>query len=450
MNQGTDKQLSVDDLSIDQALVYEYALQWLNRHGSLYAEDPRLLTIGGLAGTGKSTLLGVIASTLVTQGKTVAYVTITGRASSVLRRKLQACGVDVTQALRDRGQRIERSVYLDFSGHQDQPPRTGGAPFCGTAHRLLYIPIIDKATEELKGWTRRSQLDRDYDVIVLDEASMMSREHLADLRAHNVPILAVGDHGQLPPVMSEGSIVEHPTLRLEKIHRQARDNPILRLAHMVRMNPTGQSSKKKYGTLSGKYADGERVIFERQSNFETIYKQATLMASTPLDIGVICWMNKTRCKLNAGARGALGLSGPPKKGEPVICLKNEPPVFNGMRGILTEDAVVDGWNVHARIAFPEEGLTERPFRLCGQQFFREKPFADVRELWLEGVEVKTMGMAGSLFDFGYALTAHKVQGSAFEHAIVYVDRHERPTDSDWRRWAYTAVTRASHKLTVLV
>lgn len=42
------------------------------------------------------------------------------------------------------------------------------------------------------------------------------------------------------------------------------------------------------------------------------------------------------------------------------------------------------------------------------------------------------------------------QGSQFSHAIVYLDRPVKPEDEDWRRWAYTAVTRASDRLTVLL
>ena len=55
-----------------------------------------------------------------------------------------------------------------------------------------------------------------------------------------------------------------------------------------------------------------------------------------------------------------------------------------------------------------------------------------------------------MFDFGYALTVHKAQGSAFAHAIVYVDRPVKPDSEDWRRWAYTAITRGAERLTIIL
>jgi exodeoxyribonuclease-5 len=54
-----------------------------------------------------------------------------------------------------------------------------------------------------------------------------------------------------------------------------------------------------------------------------------------------------------------------------------------------------------------------------------------------------------LWDFGYALTVHKAQGSQAERVLVFEERFGRSTDEDWRRWLYTAVTRAERELTVV-
>jgi hypothetical protein len=43
----------------------------------------------------------------------------------------------------------------------------------------------------------------------------------------------------------------------------------------------------------------------------------------------------------------------------------------------------------------------------------------------------------NLWDYAYALTAHKAQGSEFPHVIV-VDQKPR----EYRQWMYTALTRA--------
>ena len=52
------------------------------------------------------------------------------------------------------------------------------------------------------------------------------------------------------------------------------------------------------------------------------------------------------------------------------------------------------------------------------------------------------------FDYGYALTVHKAQGSQWDDVIVF--------DESWafrehrHRWLYTAITRASQRLTVVM
>ncbi|OYX22927.1 MAG: hypothetical protein B7Z10_12275, partial [Rhodobacterales bacterium 32-66-7] len=50
--------------------------------------------------------------------------------------------------------------------------------------------------------------------------------------------------------------------------------------------------------------------------------------------------------------------------------------------------------------------------------------------------------------FGWAITAHKAQGSQWENVIVWDDGMGR-TDLDRRRWLYTAITRAERGLVLL-
>jgi ATP-dependent exoDNAse (exonuclease V) alpha subunit len=59
---------------------------------------------------------------------------------------------------------------------------------------------------------------------------------------------------------------------------------------------------------------------------------------------------------------------------------------------------------------------------------------------------KTQGL--DLFDFGYALTVHKSQGSQAKKVILFEERNKHQSDDDFRRWLYTAVTRAEEKLII--
>lgn len=433
------------DLSVDQREVLAAALSWTHGEKVETCNDnadfisPEICTLGGLAGTGKTTVLGVLAATLQKEKRLVAYVTFTGRASSILKRKL-AAHVRTTNLLKPSSKAEARADERFFDSALGEH---SGPPFCGTIHRLLFRPIVDSKTEELLGFAERDALDRKYNLIVVDEASMLSDEMLTQLSKFSIPILAVGDHGQLPPVMTTSSVLDNCDLRLEKIHRQAAHNPIIKVAHAVRNT----------GVLRRKLHDGEHVVFAPKETALDVARNAWANSQTaPLDIGVLCWMNRTRINLNGLARQAMQFNGPPRDGEIVIALRNAPPIYNGMRGLLTTDTASGAkpWLLKADIEFPDDEIPSSSYLLNAAQFGRERPFESVEQLRERGIDVRSMKAAGDSYDFGYAATVHKFQGSQLKHAIVYLDRAERPYDDDWRRWAYTAVTRASERLTVLV
>jgi exodeoxyribonuclease V len=390
----TDKKLTRADLSPDQAEVYDAIWNW-------HLSPTPLLTTGGLGGTGKSTLLGVFASETKLR---VAYCCFTGRAASVLQRKLRAAGASF--------------------------------PVVTTIHGLLYLPVVDPKTEEILGWKKRTKLP-EADLIVIDEASMVSKAMLHDLEMLGRPILAVGDHGQLPPVMDSGDLMRDPDLRLEKIHRQAEGSPIIRLAHSVR--ETGKLDRK---------LESSAIRFRRRANAEQVIA-AAYAENKPMDVALLCYTNKTRIRLNAYARKALAFRGCPNEGEVVMCLKNAAPIFNGMRGVLRTAGTLEGWKVKANVEFPEEGLPSAPLEMFAGQFNREKTMASTEEAAARGIHVSSLKDLGLMFDFGYAMTCHKSQGSSFPHVIVYLDRDETPSSDDWKRWMYTAATRAAERLTIL-
>lgn len=58
---------------------------------------------------------------------------------------------------------------------------------------------------------------------------------------------------------------------------------------------------------------------------------------------------------------------------------------------------------------------------------------------------------GQTFDFGIALTVHKAQGSGFETVLISPEAWawNRNEKSDWAKWLYTAVTRATDNLHIL-
>ena len=419
------------DLSPDQKRVYGSICDWV-RSGS----GQPILSVGGYAGCGKTTLLAIFAAETNLR---IAYVSFTGRASSILGRKLHAAGVQTTDRMQSDNERLLTGRW----GHRFYAPGSAEShrPFCGTIHRLILRPLINFETEELYDWEERLTLDRRYDLIVVDEASMVGEKMLEKIRRHGIRILAVGDHGQLPPVMDKGTLMIDPDLRLEKIHRQAEGSPIIRLSRAIR----------EEHKMDRSLADGKSLVFASANDLRRRILPE-IAGTSPLGIAFLCWRNTTRVHINRTMREYLGYGGLlPQKGEPVVCLHNYPPIFNGMRGLMTENAVHldDWWVLRARIEFPDEEIPATDYEVCRDQFHRRYPFDSIKDLKTSNIDVDNMSGAGKLFDFGYAMTIHKFQGSQVPHAIVQVDWKPDYSNEETRRRAYTAVTRASEKLTVL-
>lgn len=501
--------ITVSDLSPDQREVYNAVIDWT---GDSRGID--VMTLGGFAGSGKSTLVSLVASTLPAP---IAFCAYTGKASSVLKRKLHAAGmftVSVQKMNRDGSPSIEPRPYcgtihsLIYRMCECREPKTVNLTkpcpekgcntelswvdtdrvVCGKGHgfkmnaekfealkpRTAFVYAEKDADGQCtkcggKEWIRRESLDRSYSLIIIDEASMVDDMMLRDLKSYGVPILAVGDHGQLPPVGGTGSLMKAPMLRLEKIHRQAEGNPIIALSKMIR-----ETGRLPEDWRSLEDAEGnEAVTFGKLRTVDSFLEERYANASPErlLAMGLACYTNRRRMGLNVAARRALGTARVgrelPKAGEHLVCLRNMKtrnggaPIFNGMRGVLTTDAnfkvnkkadgtVIATSETHlvGSVEFPDDDIEAREYEMLAGQFNREKTFAQPEELARE-VGIHSFAMAGALFDFGFAMTVHKMQGSQFEDLVVCVERPGPVGEEDWRRWLYTAVTRASVRLTVL-
>lgn len=408
---ATRRQPRVSDLSKDQREVFEQIVHWSERAGG------SLLTLGGYAGTGKTTLVALLAEVL---GRTrrLAFCSYTGKAASVLRQKLRDAGV-------------------------------ADAERCSTIHGLIYRPEVDPETGEILGWNRVPALDAD--LVIVDEASMVSAEIWSDLQSYGCQVLAVGDHGQLPPVDTSSSVnlVQHPDLRLEQIHRQARGHPILAFAEHVRAG--GAAADFAYGE------DPRLLLAASAADVAEILDHWAEAGADLLDHVVLCRTNRVRQALNTHVRTLRnGVAAPaPVPGDAVICLRNVAPqrgpaLFNGMRGILEQSEPAGAHHFAATVLFPHDGFRLRAFLNAGQ-FGRRETFGSFEDLWAEtGQPVRAWPEAGLLFDYGFALTVHKSQGSQFRRVMVVEEPPFAHAAADeHRRWLYTAATRATEELVVV-
>lgn len=389
--------LSSLKLSKDQAQAIRAIIAWLR-------EPSEFITVGGYAGTGKTTLLGVIRS-ILSKDKSkknvrVAFASYTGQATQNLQQRLKQL----------------KATYPDDS--------------CSTIHSLMYYQELDAGGRPV-GWKRRSKLK--YDLIIIDEASMVPEQIWNDLLKFQIPIIAVGDHGQLPPIGDSFNLMKDPKIKLEKIHRQAAEHPILRLATMARIGQ--EIPADSYGKGVAKL---DRTQYDTQEFIEN--ELAMLKENTMLLVG----RNKTRVQINQRVRALKERNlEEPVVGDQVVCLKNnytnkDGPVYNGMIGSIVELIPEDEKTFHATILFPEH---QRHF--VGP-IFREQ-FSSTNTANLKKYKKETEHVG--LFDFGYAVTVHKAQGSQAPKAIVFDESWCFKEDA--QRWLYTAITRAESSLYIV-
>ena len=342
-------------------------------------------------------------------------------------------GTGKTTLARHFAEHVDGGVQFGaFTGKAAQVLRSKGATNARTIHSLIYRPRGEEAVEdETTGKTsinptfslnRQSPVAR-AKLVVIDECSMVDEALGRDLMSFGTPILVLGDPAQLPPISGGGFFTEHePDFLLTEIHRQARDNPIIRLALDVREGR--EFMKGDFGTA--------QVIGREEVDQELV-----------LDADqVLVGINRTRRRYNQRLRQLKDFDGPfPQSGDKLVCLRNDPAkgLLNGsLWKVMTasKETVKPGINL---LVSPEEDDPDRgvaKIKLLKAAF--EDPDADIP--WSTKKRYDD-------FDYGYALTVHKAQGSQWDNVVLF---DESFAFRDTRqRWLYTAITRAAERLTVV-
>jgi ATP-dependent exoDNAse (exonuclease V) alpha subunit len=309
-----------------------------------------------------------------------------------------------------------------FTGKAALVLKSKGCRGASTIHSMIYRTQGEEEDATPSFVLNRKAAANDADLIIIDECSMVDEELGRDLLSFGKPVLVLGDSAQLPPVKGGGFFTDaEPDIMLTEVHRQAAGNPIIRLSMTVREG--GRLSLGTYGN--------SRVI--RRSEIDS----TAVMQSDQVLVGI----NKTRRAYNGRMRTLLGHGGErPDVGEKLVCLRNDKKkgLLNG--GTWTVDAVHA--NRGAKIALsvkPEEDSKRKPVRVgILPAFFEgreeELPFAARRD--------------SDQFDFGYALTVHKAQGSQWDDVVLFDESFAFREHG--ARWLYTGLTRAAETITVVV
>jgi exodeoxyribonuclease-5 len=365
---------------------------------AILSSEEMVQILGGYAGTGKTTIICALAEKL----PEYAVCAYTGKAAHVL--VLKGCAATT----------IHRLIYVPVD--TELAVQTATEYLERLERQGASQKEIDRALDALREaqeprFVRRDKLPDGVDGIIVDESSMVPESIYRDLLSFEVPLIFVGDHGQLPPIRDKNgspfNLMADPMFRLETIHRNA--GPISYYAEHLRKGGSPQS----YGT-----------------NGNVVQVLGRSAATTKLLLSadqVICAFNGTRVHCNGQLRDALGRSSLLVVGDRVICLRNAyyDGLFNGMQGTVTR---ID-WDLHVMDFVDDTGDLHVNVEFDPEEFGKEK------YVYRRG--------GPHPFWHAYAITCHRAQGSEWPHVLVL----DQSWQDQYARWSYTAASRARDRLT---
>ena len=371
--------------------------------------------LAGYAGTGKTTIIENIINYANDLQKSCIASAPTNQAVKVLREKF--------------GDRVE----VDFR----------------TLHSVLYgAPDPDTGQ-----WVPNVRFSAS-DLMVVDEASMIAagvyRDLLDRLADTGAKVIFIGDSFQLEPVGEDPLILQNSNLELTEVKRQGANSKILVLATAMR--------NIRKTIIPDKSLDD--VLILSPDHAEQAFLQSVREAE---DSVYIVGTNRSRLALNEKARQTRfghDVTSEPRTGDHLICISNGTFFINGDRLVLSEATVVNVETVELRdyasqdpyrlkaymikdewrkiVVLPD---VEKPSLYHAQFLSPEKYFPPE---WCNRNRIRgrhELSKDVSIATYGYALTAHKSQGSQWHKVFVRQDAFR-----DNARWLYTAVTRTTGQL----
>ncbi len=423
-----------------------------------------LFVLKGYAGTGKTTVVKALVNVLPQMGKRIVLMAPTGRAAKVL------------------------SSYTGLPAH--------------TIHRKIYFAWTSKEGNIVM---RLQKNHHKHTLFVVDEASMIphvtkaegqlfsTRNLLDDLFAYvqsgeNCRILFIGDTAQLPPVgLDESPALDTAFLKqaysleidedeLTEVVRQSRESGILQNATLIRDEIPEKKVSFPLFSLKN-YSDVVRI---NSSELEEMLNRAFSGAGKDNNV-VICRSNKRANIFNREIRNRiLFFDGEISTGDYLMVVKNNyfwlPP--GSSAGFIANGDIVELIRIRKieelygfRFAdvtirfldYPDE--KELDVKIILDTLMADSPalpqqennrlfqtvmedYADLPTRKEKVEKVKLSGHFNALqVKFAYALTCHKTQGGQWD--TVFIDQGyvtERMLNTEFLRWLYTAVTRATKKL----
>ena len=375
-----------------------------------YKAGEKYVVISGYAGTGKSTLVRFIIDALNIDEGRVAYATFTGKAAEVLRKK--------------------------------------GCQNAMTAHRLLY----DFKPRQGGGFIKTPKPILGYNIVVIDEISMLPLDMVNLLFTHPCYVICLGDPFQLPPIDRENAndLLDHPHVFLDQIMRQAEESDIIRMSMKIR--------------------EGEILEPYKGNDIQIVRPYELVTGMLTWADEVLVATNAKRVYYNNQIRTLLNRPAQPVEGDKIICLRNYwddctiqgNPMVNGTIGTISsvpyEHTITFPFFAHT-IKKSTRVITSS-IKVSDEDFITDvdidKQLLDGGDYSLDWRDTYKLGRIKERYGdyipreyaYGYAITTHKAQGSQWEKVLVLEERF--PFDKiEHARWLYTAVTRAEQKCVIV-
>lgn len=345
--------------------------------------------------------------------------------------------------------RPEEVAYVSFTGKASEVLRKKGNPNATTIHKLIYNSRRLKSGKF--AYTKKISLDPALKLIVLDECSMCPANMWEILLSYHVYVIALGDPFQIPPIdkSQNNHLLDSPHVFLDEVMRQAAESDIIQLTMAIRNN-------KRISPHKGKDAN----VVRANELVDGMYMWADQ---------ILCATNRTRNDINNYMRAVQGFGSEPQVGDKVMCLHNswdtcslinEDPLINGsicwISGI-DEDLITYYEQGNKEIEVPIYRLTLK----TDANDFYDDVIVDKQTL-IDGKKFLTPQQEYYIcknrenfyplpleFNYGYACTVHRAQGSSWPKVLVIEERF--PFDEEeHQQHLYTACTRPEDKLTLVL
>lgn len=460
------------ELTILQNKVFEQIKAFLNSDASVFI-------LRGYAGTGKTTMVKVIAD-YIKQSRQLAMMAPTGRAARVLATKTGHKAVTIHKAIYAKAH-IEPKKVKDIAESEYKFV----FPINESENGGNIVAIVDEASMVC---SRKIE----HELFIFGTDNLM--EDLLTFVRPNFggKVIFVGDPAQLPPVGESVSnalraeyfkekglkVVE---AELTEVLRQKGDSVILKNAMMIR--DLLQKDKRNQLVFEEQKDDVEMVPSEQFLDKYLKYRKE----SGRHDSVIICYSNKSANRYNRDIRKSLYGGDVPLRENDILLITQNNYRLNRMNGefvpVLSVGArTQQSAPVYAQIGgkrqrivitlnfiqvtVPDGDGNPMLCMLLEDLLTSDKATISIDEnralyinfcMRLPSLKQGTQVFADALLNdeyynairakYGYAVTGHKCQGG--EWGKVFVDYTDRTgLDDDSLRWAYTATTRAQKTLYV--